>query len=100
MRERAAETISTVARSGAPRSWLADLAAGLDRATRLTVRLRPDGLLEVIAAGAVLGYVDYVAPVFVALSGEYPCFAVEVAQRHTLAAAVDALRMAAQEAVA
>lgn len=72
--------------------WLADLAAGLDQATRVTLRARPDGLVEVSVAGSVLGFVDHVAPVFVALEGLRPATAVEVAQRLTLAAAVDALR--------
>jgi hypothetical protein len=68
------------------------LAADLDAATRVTARLRPDGLVEVAHAGVVIGYVDHVAPVFVALAGIRPAIAVEVAQVRTLAAAVDALR--------
>lgn len=72
--------------------WIADLAAGLHRATRATVRLRPDGLVEVIVAEVVIGFVDHVAPVFVALAGARPAIAVEVAQCATLAAAVDVVR--------
>lgn len=90
-----------VERSGARRradrgadGWLPALAADLHTSTRVATRLRPDGLVEVTAGGVVLGFVDHVAPVFVALAGERPCIAVEVAQRHSLAAAVDALRAA------
>lgn len=72
--------------------WLADLAAGLDQATRVTLRARHDGLIEVVASGETLGFIEHVAPVFVALAGPRPATAVEVAQRLTLAAAVDALR--------
>ena len=72
--------------------WLADLAADLDLATRVAMRLRPDGLIEVTVAGELLGFVDHVAPVFVVLAGERPSSAVEIAQRHTLEAAVDVLR--------
>lgn len=75
--------------------WLADLASDLDLATRVAMRLRPDGLVEVTVSGELVGFVDHVAPVFVALAGERPAAAVEVAQRHTLAAAVDVLRQAA-----
>lgn len=75
--------------------WLADLASDLDLATRVAMRLRPDGLVEVTVSGELVGFVDHVAPVFVALAGERPTAAVEVAQRHTLAAAVDVLRQAA-----
>lgn len=72
--------------------WIATLAADLDVATRVTVRLRPDGLAEVVIAGDVVGFIDHVPPVFVALAGSRPCIAVEVAQRPTLALAVEALR--------
>ncbi len=72
--------------------WLADLAADLDLATRVAMRLRPDGLVEVTVSGDLVGFVDHVAPVFVALVGERPMAAVEIAQRHTLAAAVEVLR--------
>ncbi len=72
--------------------WLADLAADLDLATRLAMRLRPDGLIEVSAAGTPIGYVEHVSPVFVVLLGQRPATAVEVAQRLTLASAVDVLR--------
>jgi hypothetical protein len=75
--------------------WLADLASDLDLATRVAMRLRPDGLVEVMVAGELVGFVDHVAPVFVALAGARPAAAVEVAQRHTLTAAVDVLRHAA-----
>jgi hypothetical protein len=75
--------------------WLADLAADLDLATRVSMRLRPDGLIEVSVAGDLVGFVDHVAPVFVALAGPRPAAAVEIAQRHTLSAAVDMLRQAA-----
>jgi hypothetical protein len=75
--------------------WLADLAADLDLATRVAMRLRPDGLIEVTVAGDLVGFVDHVAPVFVALAGTRPAAAVEIAQRHTLSAAVDVLRQAA-----
>lgn len=72
--------------------WLADLASDLDLATRVAMRLRPDGLIEVTVSGELVGFVDHVAPVFVVLAGERPASAVEIAQRHTLAAAVDVLR--------
>lgn len=72
--------------------WLADLAADLDLATRVAMRLRPDGLIEVSSGGECLGYVEHVSPVFVVLVGERPATAVEIAQRLTLAAAVDVLR--------
>lgn len=72
--------------------WLADLAADLDLATRVATRLRPDGLIEVTVAGVTLGFVEHVAPVFVALAGDRPSTAVEVAQRYSLAGAVDELR--------
>ena len=72
--------------------WLSSLATVLARATRVAVRLRPDGLLELSDRGDVLGYVDYVRPVYVALVGDCPQFAVEVGQRATLAAAVDDVR--------
>jgi hypothetical protein len=75
--------------------WLADLASDLDLATRVAMRLRPDGLVEVTVSGELVGFVDHVAPVFVALAGDRPAAAVEVAQRHTLTAAVDVLRQAA-----
>lgn len=73
--------------------WLADLAADLDLATRVAMRLRSDGLVEVTVAGDIVGFIDHVSPVFVALAGERPSAAVEVAQRLTLSAAVDVLRM-------
>ncbi|GHF17662.1 hypothetical protein [Pseudolysinimonas yzui] len=72
--------------------WLSDLASDLDLATRVAMRLRPDGLIEVTVAGDLVGFVEHVAPVFVVLAGHRPAAAVEVAQRHTLAAAVDVLR--------
>jgi len=72
--------------------WLAELASVLAQATRVAVRLRPDGLLELSDRGDVLGYVEYVSPVYVAHVGECPQFAVEVAQRMTLAEAVDDVR--------
>jgi hypothetical protein len=72
--------------------WLADLAADLDLATRVAMRLRPDGLIEVTSAGSLVGFVEHVAPVFVVLAGERPASAVEVAQCRTLEAAVDVLR--------
>lgn len=72
--------------------WLSSLATVLARATRVAVRLRPDGLLELSDRGDVLGYVEYVAPVYVAHVGDCPQFAVEVGQRATLAAAVDDVR--------
>lgn len=72
--------------------WLSDLASDLDLATRVAMRLRPDGLIEVSVAGDLVGFVDHVAPVFVVLAGERPASACEIAQRHTLAAAVDVLR--------
>jgi hypothetical protein len=75
--------------------WLADLAADLDLATRVAMRLRPDGLVEVTVAGDLVGFVEHVAPVFVVLAGDRPSVAVEIAQRHTLSAAVDVLRQAA-----
>ncbi len=71
---------------------LAALAAGLDVATRVAIRLRPDGLVEVVIAGEIVGFVEHVAPVFVALAGSRPAVAVEVAQRRTLTLAVEALR--------
>jgi hypothetical protein len=72
--------------------WLAGLAAVLAQATRVAVRLRPDGLLELSDRGEVLGYVEYVNPVYVAHVGDCPQFAVEIGQRTTLAAAVDDVR--------
>jgi hypothetical protein len=72
--------------------WLADLAADLAQATRVAMRLRPDGLVEVTLGGSLIGYIEHVAPVFVVLVGPRPALAVEVAQRHTLAAAVEVLR--------
>jgi hypothetical protein len=72
--------------------WLADLAADLDLATRVAMRLRPDGLIEICVAGVPVGFVEHVAPVFVALVGDRPAVAVEIAQRLTLDAAVDVLR--------
>jgi hypothetical protein len=72
--------------------WLAELASVLAQATRVAVRLRPDGLLELSDRGEVLGYIEYVNPVYVAHVGECPQFAVEVGQRATLAAAVDDVR--------
>ena len=73
---------------------LAALAADLDLTTRVAVRLRPDGLFEVVVAGSVVGFIDHVAPVFVVLSGSRPATAVEIAQRRSLPHAVDALRFA------
>jgi len=72
--------------------WLSELASVLAQATRVAVRLRPDGLLELSDRGEVLGYVEYVKPVYVAHVGDCPQFAVEVAQRATLAAAVEDVR--------
>lgn len=72
--------------------WLADLAADLDLATRVAMRLRPDGLIEVTSGGILIGFVEHVAPVFVVLVGARPASAVEVAQRLTLESAVDVLR--------
>ena len=72
--------------------WLSELASVLAQATRVAVRLRPDGLLELSDRGEVLGYVEYVSPVYVAHVGDCPQFAVEVGQRATLAAAVDDVR--------
>lgn len=72
--------------------WLAGLASVLAQATRVAVRLRPDGLLELSDRGDVLGYVEYVEPVYVAHVGDCPQFAIEVGQRATLAAAVDDVR--------
>jgi hypothetical protein len=73
-------------------AWLSELAAVLAQATRVAVRLRPDGLLELSDRGEVLGYVEFVKPVYVAHVGDCPQFAVEVGQRATLAAAVDDVR--------
>jgi hypothetical protein len=72
--------------------WLSSLATVLARATRIAVRLRPDGLLELSDRGEVLGYVEFVRPVYVSLVGACPQFAVEVGQRASLAAAVDDVR--------
>ena len=87
-------TAATQRRSSLDESpgWLAELASVLAQATRVAVRLRPDGLLELSDRGDVLGYVEYVNPVYVAHVGECPQFAVEVGQRSTLAAAVDDVR--------
>lgn len=73
-------------------AWLSELASVLAQATRVAVRLRPDGLLELSDRGEVLGYVEFVKPVYVAHVGDCPQFAVEVGQRATLAAAVDDVR--------
>ena len=72
--------------------WLSGLASVLAQATRVAVRLRPDGLLELSDRGEVLGYVSYVKPVYVAYVGDCAQFAVEVGQRSTLASAVDDVR--------
>jgi hypothetical protein len=72
--------------------WLSSLAQVLMHATRVAVRLRPDGLLELSDRGEVLGYVEYVEPIYVAHVGDCPQFAVEVGQRAILAAAVDDVR--------
>ena len=72
--------------------WLSSLASVLAQATRVAVRLRPDGLLELSDRGDVLGYVAYVTPVYVAYVGDCPQFAVEVGQRASLASAVDDVR--------
>jgi len=87
-------TATTQDRSGFDEStgWLAGLASVLAQATRVAVRLRPDGLLELSDRGEVLGYVEYVNPVYVAHVGDCPQFAVEVGQRTSLAAAVDDVR--------
>lgn len=76
---------------------LAALAADLDLSTRVAVRLRRDGLAEVVVAGELVGFIDYVAPVFVALAGPRPATAIEVAQRGTLQLAVEALRRATDD---
>jgi hypothetical protein len=73
---------------------LGGLAADLDLATRVSVRLRPDGLIEVTVGGSVVGFIDHVTPVYVVLSGSRLATAVEIAQRRTLPHAVDALRFA------
>jgi hypothetical protein len=72
--------------------WLSSLASVHAQATRVAVRLRPDGLLELSDRGDVLGYVAYVMPVYVAYVGDCPQFAVEVGQRASLASAVDDVR--------
>ncbi len=77
-----------------PTDPLASLAADLDLATRVAMRLRRDGLVEVVVAGNVVGFIEHVAPVYVVLSGSHPAIAVEIAQRRTLPHAVDALRFA------
>jgi hypothetical protein len=91
------ESRASELRASEPRSnpdLLASLAADLDLTTRVAVRLRPDGLVEVAVAGSVVGFIDHVAPVYVVLAGARPATAVEVAQRRTLPRAVDALRFA------
>jgi hypothetical protein len=86
-------TATTHDRSGLGETdWLSGLASVLAQATRVAVRLRPDGLLELSDRGDVLGYVSYVAPVYVAYVGDCPQFAVEVSQRSSLASAVDDVR--------
>jgi len=77
---------------------LAALAADLDLATRVSMRLRRDGLVEVVVSGSVVGFIEHVAPVYVVLSGSRPATAVEIAQRRTLPHAVDALRFAWEDA--
>lgn len=72
--------------------WLSSLASVLAQATRVAVRLRPDGLLELSDRGDILGYVEYVKPVYVAYVGDSPQFAVEVGQRASLGSAVDDVR--------
>ena len=72
--------------------WLSTLASVLAHATRVAVRLRPDGLLELSDRGDVLGYVEYVRPVYVAYVGDCPQFAVEVGQWASLGPAVDDVR--------
>jgi len=73
---------------------LALLAADLDLTTRVAMRLRRDGLVEVVVGGTVVGFIEHVAPVYVVLSGSQPAIAVEIAQCGTLPHAVDALRFA------
>ena len=87
-------TATTQGRSALDEStdWLSSLASVLAQATRVAVRLRPDGLLELSDRGDVLGYVAYVTPVYVAYVGDCPQFAVEVGQRASLASAVDDVR--------
>ena len=87
-------TAKTQGRSALDEStgWLSELASVLAQATRVAVRLRPDGLLELSDRGDVLGYVAYVTPVYVAYVGDCPQFAVEVGQRASLASAVDDVR--------
>ena len=89
-----ARTAVTQGRSALDEStdWLSTLASVLAQATRVAVRLRPDGLLELSDRGDVLGYVEYVRPVYVAYVGDCPQFAVEVGQRADLASAVDDVR--------
>jgi hypothetical protein len=89
-----ARTAVTQGRSALEEStdWLSSLASVLAQATRVAVRLRPDGLLELSDRGDVLGYVAYVTPVYVAYVGDCPQFAVEVGQRASLASAVDDVR--------
>jgi hypothetical protein len=71
------------------------LAHSVDSVARPQTRLRPDGLVEVRFAGAVVGWIDYQAPVYVALAGDRLDRAVEIAQTHTVPAAIDALVAAA-----
>ncbi len=73
---------------------LVTLAADLNLATRVAMRLRRDGLVEVVVAGTVVGFIEHVNPVYVVLSGSRSATAVEIAQCRTLPRAVDALRFA------
>jgi len=73
------------------RPALEQLALSVDLSARPRTRLRPDGLLEVVFAGDVLGFVDYQRPVYVVLSGSRIDRAEEIAQRLDLGSAVAVL---------
>lgn len=71
-----------------------ELLQELSTSSRMTVRLRPDGLIEVATTEGVVGFVEYVAPVYVSLAGPWPAAAIEIAQHRTLPEAVEELRRA------
>jgi hypothetical protein len=62
------------------------------RPALLSVTAKRDGLLEVARGSAVLGYVEVVEPVFVALAGPRYDIAVEIAQSLDLERALAELR--------
>jgi hypothetical protein len=83
------DLIDTTTSTGHPA--LERLAHSVDSMTRAQTLLRPDGLVEVRFGGELVGWIDFQNPVYVVLAGPRLDHAVEVAQRHDLRAAIDAL---------